>query len=32
MAAGRIDVPKIDSLELKDLTDKLMTACHILDH
>jgi ribulose-5-phosphate 4-epimerase/fuculose-1-phosphate aldolase len=25
-------VPKIDSSELKELTEKLMTACHILDH
>src|SRR6266511_4928189 len=32
MAANRKDVPKIDSAELKDLTEKLMTACHILDH
>src|SRR5688500_20189599 len=32
MASGKKDVPKIDSSELKELTDKLMTACHILDH
>ncbi len=32
MAADRKDVPKIDSAELKELTEKLMTACHILDH
>ena len=32
MAANRKDVPAIDSSELKELTDKLMTACHILDH
>lgn len=31
MPAGK-DVPKINSAELKELTDKLMTACHILDH
>src|SRR5437773_12265728 len=32
MAAIRTDVPKIDSSELKELTEKLITACHILDH
>jgi len=32
MAGNRKDVPKIDSSELKELTDKLITACHILDH
>src|SRR5258706_7340578 len=32
MAANRKDIPTIDSAELKELTDKLMTACHILDH
>ena len=32
MPASGKDVPKIDSAELKELTDKLMTACHILDH
>ena len=32
MAASRKDVPTIDSSELKELTDKLITACHILDH
>jgi ribulose-5-phosphate 4-epimerase/fuculose-1-phosphate aldolase len=32
MPASRKDVPKINSAELKELTDKLMTACHILDH
>jgi ribulose-5-phosphate 4-epimerase/fuculose-1-phosphate aldolase len=32
MAASQKDVPKIDSSELKELTEKLMTACHILDH
>ena len=31
MAANRKDVPKIDSSELKGLTEKLVTACHILD-
>ena len=31
MAANR-NVPKIDSSELKELTEKLITACHILDH
>ena len=29
MAANR-NVPKIDSSELKELTEKLITACHIL--
>ena len=32
MAANRKDVPKIDSTELKELIEKLITACHILDH
>ena len=32
MAAGKTDVPTIDSAELKELTEKLITACHILDH
>jgi len=32
MAGHRKDVPKIDSSELKELTEKLITACHILDH
>ncbi len=32
MAASQKDVPKIDSSELRELTEKLMTACHILDH
>src|ERR1044072_4180949 len=32
MAIGGKDVPKIDSSELKELTEKLLTACHILDH
>ena len=32
MAASRGDVPTIDSSELKELTEKLLTACHILDH
>ena len=32
MAGNRSDVPKIDSSELKELTEKLITACHILDH
>jgi ribulose-5-phosphate 4-epimerase/fuculose-1-phosphate aldolase len=31
MASNRKDVPKIDSSELKELTEKLVTACHILD-
>src|SRR5262245_27837570 len=31
MAANRKDVPKIDSSELKELKEKLITACHILD-
>jgi ribulose-5-phosphate 4-epimerase/fuculose-1-phosphate aldolase len=32
MLAGKKDIPAIDSSELKELTDKLITACHILDH
>jgi len=32
MAASQKDLPKIDSSELKELTEKLMTACRILDH
>lgn len=32
MAGNREDAPKIDSSELKELTEKLITACHILDH
>lgn len=32
MAASSKDVPAIDSSELKELTEKLITACHILDH
>ena len=32
MPASKTDVSKIDSRELKELTDKLITACHILDH
>ena len=32
MAGNREDVPKIDSSELKELTEKLITACHILNH
>ena len=32
MAANRKDIPTIDSSELRELTDKLITACHILDH
>src|ERR1051326_5183597 len=32
MAISGKDVPKIDSSELKELTEKLLTACHILDH
>jgi ribulose-5-phosphate 4-epimerase/fuculose-1-phosphate aldolase len=32
MAGNRKDVPKIDSSELKELTEKLITACYILDH
>src|ERR1041385_6887434 len=32
MAGNRKDVPKIDSSELTELTEKLITACHILDH
>ena len=30
--AAQKDVPRIDSSELKELTEKLLTACHILDH
>ena len=25
-------IPALDSSELKELTEKLITACHILDH
>ena len=32
MSASSKDVPKIDSAELKEITEKLITACHILDH
>jgi len=32
MANTRKEIPSIDSAELKELTDKLLTACHILDH
>jgi L-ribulose-5-phosphate 4-epimerase len=32
MAGSQKDVPKLNSPELKELTDKLITACHILDH
>src|ERR1044072_12347 len=32
MAISGKDVPKIDSSELEELTEKLLTACHILDH
>jgi len=32
MAAARKGIPTIDSSELRELTDKLITACHILDH
>ena len=32
MAASHKDVPKLDSAELKEPVEKLITACHILDH
>jgi hypothetical protein len=32
MAPSRSNVPAIDSTELRELTEKLITACHILDH
>ncbi|HLN85439.1 MAG TPA: class II aldolase/adducin family protein [Candidatus Limnocylindrales bacterium] len=32
MANNRKDIPTIDSAELKELTEKLITSCHILDH
>ena len=32
MDADRKNVPAIDSSDLKELTEKLITACHILDH
>ena len=32
MAANRKDIPTIDSAELREITDKLITSCHILDH
>ena len=31
MAANRANVPALDSSELKEVTQKLITACHILD-
>jgi ribulose-5-phosphate 4-epimerase/fuculose-1-phosphate aldolase len=32
MAASSKNVPAIDSSELRELTEQLITACHILDH
>jgi ribulose-5-phosphate 4-epimerase/fuculose-1-phosphate aldolase len=32
MAIQRKETPTIDSAELKELTEKLITSCHILDH
>src|ERR671913_2006475 len=32
MSANHTDVPALDSSELKELKEKLITACHILDH
>jgi ribulose-5-phosphate 4-epimerase/fuculose-1-phosphate aldolase len=32
MANQRKETPTIDSAELKELTEKLITSCHILDH
>src|SRR4029453_12522187 len=32
MAAKQTNVPAFDSTELKELKEKLITACHILDH
>ena len=32
MAANRANIPGFDSSELKELKEKLITACHILDH
>ena len=32
MASNRASIPGFDSSELKELKEKLITACHILDH
>lgn len=32
MAASGKEIPPINSAQLRELTEKLMTACHILDH
>ena len=32
MSANRTDVPGLDSSELKEVKEKLITACRILDH
>ena len=32
MSPNRASIPSLDSTELKELTEKLITACHILDH
>ena len=32
MSASKIRAPAIDSAELKEVKEKLITACHILDH
>jgi ribulose-5-phosphate 4-epimerase/fuculose-1-phosphate aldolase len=32
MSASRTDVPGLDSSQLKEVKEKLITACHILDH
>ena len=32
MSPNRASIPSLDSTELKELVEKLITACHILDH
>ena len=32
MSTNRTSIPTLDSTELKELKEKLITACHILDH
>ena len=32
MTVKRVNVPSLESSELKELREKLITACHILDH
>src|SRR3954453_5591534 len=32
MTADRNQIPTLDAAELRELTEKLITSCHILDH